>query len=147
MENNELLVAYCGLYCGSCHGYSGQVADLARDLRKALRESKYKNFAYYISETNFGKVYKGYDTCYEVLGAMVKFRCKKGCRQGGGNPYCKIRICCNKQNFQGCWECEIFENCDKLSFLEAVHQDAHLKNLRIIKKKGIEAFLKGKINW
>jgi len=29
--------------------------------------------------------------------------------------------------------------------LKANHGDAHIKNLRIIKKKGIDEFLKGKI--
>ncbi|NMC59372.1 MAG: DUF3795 domain-containing protein [Candidatus Methanofastidiosa archaeon] len=143
----EKLIAYCGLYCGDCHGYKGKVADLARDLRKELRESKYKNFADYVGQTSFGKSFQDYDRCYEVLGAMVKFRCKKGCKDGGGNPFCKIRKCCEKKSFSGCWECGEFENCEKLKFLEGVHGNAHLKNIRIIKKKGTKEFIKGKRYW
>ena len=45
LEGNENLIAYCGLYCGDCHGYQQKVPDLARDLRKELRKSKYKKFA------------------------------------------------------------------------------------------------------
>ena len=141
------LIAYCGLYCGDCHGHQQKIPDLARDLRKELRQTKYKKFADVISENNFGKAFKGYDTCYEVLGAMVRFRCHKGCRKGGGPPFCKIRKCCEKNGYEGCWECSDFETCEKLKFLDAVHDDGHLKNLRRIKKKGTEEFIKGKRDW
>jgi len=141
------LVSYCGLYCGDCHGYKQTVADMARDLRKELRDSKYKKFADSMAENNFGKTFKGYDTCYEVLGAMVKFRCHKGCRNGGGPPFCKIRKCNEKNGTHGCWECSDFETCEKLDFLKAVHDDGHIKNLRILRNKGIDTFIAGKRNW
>jgi hypothetical protein len=140
-------VAYCGLYCGDCFGHKGRVADLARDLRKELRDSKFKRFADFMATTGFGAVYKDYDACYEVLGAMVKFRCRRGCRGGGGPPRCKIRDCCRKKGLQGCWECGDFEGCGKLDFLGGVHGDAHLKNLRILSRKGPEAFITGKRHW
>lgn len=141
------LIAYCGLYCGVCHGYTGVIPDLARDLRKELRASRYDLFASLIAETEFGKVFKNYDACYEVLGAMVKFRCKKACRNGGGSPACKIRNCCDKKGIDGCWHCDDFETCNKLDFLRHVHGQAHIKNLRILKKKGVDEFLKGKKHW
>jgi len=146
-NQNKELVAYCGLCCLDCFGYKGKVADLARDLRKELRESKFKNFADFMSQTSFGRIYKDYDLCYEVLGAMVKFRCRKGCKAGGGPPTCKIRKCCQKKNLEGCWKCDEFEKCDKLNFLNPVHENAHRDNLRLIKKKGIDVFLNGKRNW
>jgi len=40
-DKNEKLVAYCGLYCGDCINYKGEVAGLARDLRKKLRQAKF----------------------------------------------------------------------------------------------------------
>jgi len=100
-----------------------------------------------LADSNFGKVFKDYDKCYEVLGAMVKFRCHKGCKNGGGPPFCKIRRCCQKKEIEGCWECEIFEKCEKLDFLKPVHDDGHIKNLKLIKKKGKKEFLKGKRHW
>lgn len=147
MSEQESLVAYCGLCCGDCHGYRGKIPDLARDLRKELRASHYEKFARGISEQGFGKAFKDYDTCYEVLGAMVKFRCKKGCKNGGGPPFCKIRSCCQKKGVEGCWECSEYETCDALDFLTVVHDDAHIKNLNIIKKKGTTGFLNGKRHW
>jgi hypothetical protein len=143
----ESPVAYCGLYCGDCFGHQGKIADLARDLRKELRSTRFDLFADFISGYGFGKVFKDYDTCYNVLGAMVKFRCKRGCKEGGGPPHCKMRICCKKKGYEGCWECDDFETCEKLDFLNPVHGDAHRKNLKAIRKKGIREFLKGKKLW
>jgi hypothetical protein len=147
IEQGDKLVAFCGLCCLDCHGYSGKVADLARDLRKELRAYKYDRFAHFISNEGFGAAFKDYDKCYEVLGAMVKFRCRKGCRDDGGPPFCKIRNCCQKKALEGCWQCDEFETCNKLDFLRGVHDEAHLKNLRLIKKKSIVEFIKGKRNW
>jgi len=141
------LIAFCGLYCGDCHGYAGKIPDLARDLRKELREIHYDKFASFISTYSFGKDFKNYDECYKVLGAMVKFRCRKGCRNGGGSPFCKIRKCVQKNGLVGCWECSDFETCKGLQFLEPVHGDAHIKNLRKIRKSGKEEFVKGKTLW
>ncbi len=143
MEEREL-IAYCGLYCGDCFSYQGKIADLARDLRKELRQAKFDKTAESMSEVPFFAAFKNYPQCYEVLGAMVKFRCNKTCRGGGGPPFCKIRVCCQNKEIEGCWVCEEFENCQKLDFLKVNHADAHLKNLRILKKKGTEEFIKGK---
>jgi hypothetical protein len=52
-----------------------------------------------------------------------------------------------KKNIQGCWKCEEFETCAKLDFLKSIHEDAHRKNLRKIKKQGTEKFINGKRYW
>jgi len=145
-DSEKDLIAYCGLYCGDCFGYKQKIADLARDLRKELRQSKFAKTAESLSEVSFFKVYKDYPQCYEVLGAMVRLRCKS-CGAGGGPPFCKMRKCCQKKGIDGCWQCDEFETCDKLDFLKANHDDAHIKNLRILKKKGVDAFISGKRSW
>jgi len=147
MTEEKELVAYCGLYCGDCFIYKGKIADLARDLRKELRQAKFNRQAESMSTVSFFKSFKDYRQCYEVLGAMVRFRCKNACRGGGGPPYCKIRKCCQKKNIEGCWQCDEFETCEKLDFLNPVHGDAHLRNLRKLKKQGVNAFIEGKRYW
>ena len=81
------------------------------------------------------------------MGTLVKFRCKRTCRGGGGPPVCKIRDCSQKKGFDGCWQCNEFETCQKLDFLKPFHGDAHIKNLKILKKSGVDRFLEGKRNW
>ncbi len=147
MAEPKDLVAWCGLYCGDCFGYQGRLADLARDLRKELRRARFDRTAEFMATIPLFKVFESYGQCYEVLGALVKLRCKKACRGGGGPPRCRIRSCCQKNGFEGCWECAAFARCEKLTTLEPVHGDAHLKNLRKLKREGVEEFLAGKRHW
>lgn len=140
-------VTYCGLCCLDCHGHTGTIPDLARDLRKELRRAHYEKFAENISQYPFARNFQNYKECYEVLGLMMKFRCRKGCREGGGPPFCAIRKCCQERNLSGCWECGESGSCEKLDFLNPVHGDAHRKNRKIIQKKGVEGFLEGKRYW
>ena len=146
MEEKDL-IAYCGLYCGECFGYKGKIADLARDLRKELRQAKFERTADFMSTISFFEVFKNYQQCYDVLGQLVRLRCKKSCKGGGGPPFCKMRTCCQKKGIEGCWQCDDFETCEKLNFLKPVHLDAHLKNLRKLKKQGVDKFLAGKKHW
>ncbi len=146
-KENEKLIAYCGLYCNDCIGYRQKAANLARDLRKELRETRFEKTAESLAKIPFFAKYKNYEQCYEVLGELVKMRCKKACKGDGGPPFCKIRKCCQKKGIEGCWECDEFETCKKLDFLKPNHGDGHLKNLRNISKKGIKEFLKGKKYW
>jgi len=145
MKVNKNLIAYCGLYCGQCPFYEGKIADLAKDLRKELRHTKFDRIAKGLSK--YFRQFNNYDACYEFLGTMVKFRCKKTCYDGGGPPFCRIRKCCLKRGSEGCWECAEFEVCKKLDFLSAVHKDGHIKNLRKIRKQSIKRFLQGKKYW
>ncbi|MDY6965132.1 MAG: DUF3795 domain-containing protein [Halobacteriota archaeon] len=144
-EEDKDLIAYCGLYCGDCINYKGEIADLARDLRKRLREAKFDRVSKGLLK--YFKEFDNYETCYEVLGAMVRLRCNRACLNGGGNPSCRIRKCCQKKEIRGCWECSEFESCKKFDFLESIHADANLKNLKRIKKKGQDKFIKGKRDW
>ncbi len=147
MSEKSGMIAYCGLYCQECPSYTGSIADLARDLRKELRTFRYEKVAESLSSHSFFEVFKHYPECYQVLGGLVKMRCKRGCKAGGGPPFCKIRKCCEKKGIEGCWECDDFKTCTKLDFLRASHGDAHLKNLRILSRRGVDHFLDGKKNW
>lgn len=140
--DNENLISYCGLYCGSCFQYIGSVADMARDLRKELRKNKFDK----VAEAIPFKEFDNYPECYQCLGAMVKLRCK-GCRGGFRSKFCKIAKCAQKKGYQGCWECDEFETCKEFEFLKPIHKDANIKNLRKIKKQGVEGFLNGKKHW
>ena len=67
-KKNGNLVAYCGLYCAECFGYKGSIADLARDLRKELRKSRYEKFAKFISTFSFGKDFNTMKSATKSLG-------------------------------------------------------------------------------
>lgn len=140
-EGHEKLVAYCGLYCGDCFFYKGEIADLAKQLRKKLREAKLtKN---YVEFAKFAKEFKDFPKCYDVLAAMMKMRCG-GCREGGGPPFCRIRKCCLRRGFEGCWECSEYETCRKLDFLRPTHTTCPHKEPEEDQKAGLRGVSKRK---
>ena len=143
MKLDKNLIGYCGLYCGDCPGHTGVIADLAKDLRKQLRKYKFETFAEYLPIKEF----KNYKECYEVLGAMVKLRCKRTYRDRKRATSCGIWKCCREQSFQGCWECDQFMDCEKLKVLEPLHKDFPIKNLRKIRRSGVESWLEGRRYW
>jgi Protein of unknown function (DUF3795) len=134
--------AYCGLYCGDCAFGQGTIPDLARDLRRELRAQRFEKVSEVIPFMEADK----YKDAYELLGTLVKMRCK-GCKTGSRSQFCHIAQCAVKKDYQGCWECGDFASCDKLHFLVPVHGDAHLKNLRKIKKVGLEEWVEGGPLW
>ena len=146
-DRKTKLIGYCGLYCGDCPGYTQRVANLARDLRAELNHSRFDKMAYVLARVPFFKEFKHYNNCYNLLGTMMKMRCKKLCKGNGSAHNCKVRNCARKKGFDGCWQCDVFSTCEKLKCLEGHHGSAHLKNLRKIKKVGPAAFIKGKRYW
>ena len=147
MEKSVDKIAPCGLYCGDCFAHQGRIADLARDLRKELRTAKFDMYAEELSKVGPFRDFEAYPEAYRVLGAMVKFRCKRGCRAGGGNPWCAMKKCTERKGIRGCWECDDVEGCSKLDALDATHGDAHRRNLRRLGKAGEEDFLVVKREW
>jgi hypothetical protein len=121
------LVAYCGLDCSHCFGYTKTISESAKGLRRTMRAEKMKQV--WPSIPFLGD----YDSFKKSLDALASFRCK-GCREGGGPPWCKIRTCAGKRDYESCAQCEEFESCEKLTLLEVGHKDEHLMNLRKLRK-------------
>ena len=142
----EELVTYCGLYCGDCFGYQGKIASLAGELHSELQDTNFKKNADLFATMPFFKVFENYDSFIELLKTLNELTCE-GCRSGGGPPFCEIRKCCQEKDIDGCWDCNEFESCEKLNFLHATHGDAHIKNLCLIKEKGIEKFINEDRHW
>jgi hypothetical protein len=146
-SERERLIAYCGLYCGDCSGYKGTIANLARDLHRELERERFADLAQFLSRIPCFKALEGFSQCCAVLQTLPKLRCKKTCRGNGGPPHCAIRACNRKKGYDGCWQCDKFKTCAKLDLLRAGHGDAHLRNLRKIRRSGATTFLAGKRHW
>jgi hypothetical protein len=138
-------IAYCGLDCTECINRKGEIADMARDLRKKLRKEKFAKMAPGLAK--YLKPLNDYNVCYVVLGAMVRLRCNRNCSDGGGNSFCKVRICCRKKEIEGCWECDELESCRKLDFLKPIHEDIHLKTIQKLRKKTVNKVSTVKMNY
>jgi len=78
------------------------------------------------------------------LKAISELNCKTPCRLGGDGceGSCEIIKCIKEKAFEGCWECDSFEKCEKLDFLKPFHGNAPAHNLRKIKEIGIDNWAK-----
>lgn len=141
------LVGYCGLYCGTCASYTQRISNVAKELRRELRKGKLDaKIAAVMAKVPGFEAFKHYEKGYELLGAMMKIRCSKSCRQGGGPPGCQIKKCAKKKRLAGCWECDDFVGCKTLAVLEQFGDTdrSYLKNLRKIRRDGVAAYVKQK---
>ena len=147
-NHNRALVAYCGLYCGDCVVRKGEIADLSKSLLARLRKAQFQRVGPGLA-TLF-KEFRALENtaqCCGCLHALSALRCGKTCREGGGSPRCAIRTCCREKGLEGCWDCDAFEQCPKLAYLEPVNGDAVLRNIGKIRKAGMAAFLRGRKYW
>jgi hypothetical protein len=143
MTRKTELIGWCGLYCLDCPSYTQTVANLAGELRKQLRQDKFDQYADVMAKMPNFKAFENYKQGVELLEAMTTIRCQ-GCKAGGWDGKCQIRQCVKQRNFKGCWQCDIFESCEKLKALGESGDMTYLKNLRKIKRHGPEEFVKSK---
>ncbi len=140
MEKAKRLLAYCGLYCGDCAGYSGEISEKANGLKKMLGKYKFELTASCL----FSKELKDYDKFVEMLEFLTGLKCERICREREDTEKsCNIRKCCRDKGFYSCHECSDFETCEKLRQLEGLHGDSCVENLRALKEKGLEDWVAG----
>ena len=145
-ENIEL-TAYCGLYCGDCLRYRSKAADLAKDLVSELQNTEFNKYAELKSgstkQFDAVKQFEHYKEFCEVLETIIALQCNNPCRVGGGCPTfsCEILECCQKKGFEGCWQCDEFENCGKFEPLKSIHGGSPQQNLKTIKELGLDKWV------
>lgn len=138
------LTAYCGLYCGDCIRYRSRASDLARELLSELKKMEFSKYAEIKSgpakQLDAVKQFEHYGECCEVLEAIVALQCNNPCRVGGGcyKFSCGILECCRKKGFEGCWQCDGFERCERLESLRSIHGNSPRLNLSTIQKFGLD---------
>ena len=147
--NSESQIAYCGLFCGDCVIRNGKLSTLANELLSQVHKPEFEKLAKGLPKImpDSFEALSDLKKCIYVLESMTHLDCFKICKDGGGGSSCSIRVCCQGKHIEGCWCCDEFETCEVLSWIDPVHKDAHRQNIRIIREKGIEAFLEGMKHW
>jgi hypothetical protein len=131
------LLAYCGLYCGDCAGYSGEIAAAASELIESVQRYKFDRTASQLFADELGN----FGDWFGKLEFMAGLTCDAVCRSR--DPRCAIEECCESKGYLACHECADFETCDKLKKHEGLHGDSHLCNLRAMREMGVEAWIAG----
>jgi len=145
MEDRKELLAYCGLYCGDCAGYSGEIAKTANKLKNLLIKYKFNITAKHY----FSKDLKEYNKFNDMLEFITTLKCEKTCRKKEDDETkCEIRICCRNKGFFACYECINYMECEKLKSQQKAHGDSYLKNFQAIKEMGIDNWVRnGRRYW
>lgn len=145
LVDNGSLLAYCGLFCGDCAGYSGEIAQSARELKAVMERYKFDQTAKHL----FSSELKDYPAFCDMLDFIMGLKCPAPCRErADGTTTCDIRKCCRMKGYYACHECADFEMCDRLSTLTALHGLSCIRNLRAIKETGVDEWVrKGKRRW
>ena len=124
--NPSELVANCGLYCGACDIYQKRILKSGKELKKILDGYNFKEIAKQVPGL------QDYEAFERVLNMMIAFfgQCP-GCKKGGGDPRCEIRICSNQKKYATCAECPSMP-CEKLKKVDST------EFLKDIKKMGLK---------
>ena len=131
-------LAYCGLFCGDCAGYSGDIADSAIELARVLDACQFDRTA----RARFSEQVGDFEAFRETLAFLSELRWPRICRErSAGETDCRIRACWIKQGFYACYECDAFETCGEFEMLEELHGDACVRNLRAIREMGLDQWL------
>ena len=134
------MTAYCGLVCSDCIRYRGELTDTARSLLSILEKRDFHHYA--AVKMKYEHVFEQYPIFVDVLKAITELECRQSCRKGGGcsSFACPIIECCIEKQYQGCWECEQLDNCDRFDFLKPFHGDTPKNNCNEIHNNGFTNF-------
>jgi hypothetical protein len=103
MDEQLEFVAYCGLYCGLCAGRS-RIPQRATALQQAMADEGW-NF--------WGQGIPGFPEFWQFLQGLADEGGCPGCRAGGGDPSCRIRICARERDLELCAHCPDFP-CERV---------------------------------
>ena len=162
----EKLVCPCGLTCCDCLFYKSEIYDAARKLKEVIelndldlflignsRKTNWKSMAEHLMLTEdqeweqvgqYFDMFKDMPLFMKILDGIIKLQCKATCTEAGGCSLagrthdCHALECVKSNGYDGCWQCEKFESCDKLNFVKKHYGYVIEENLKIAKEKGIE---------
>jgi hypothetical protein len=121
--DNESLLCYCGVYCGTCarwHEYT-EFRKIAATLAESLDAQGYQHWlSEHTDEFSYDEFRKGLDffsrdDCWVV--------CRAPCREGKEYD-CAIRTCCRERGIELCFDCSDFP-CSKFERKDVAEARAH----------------------
>jgi len=142
MMDRKDLIAYCGLYCGTC-AVRFRFPILANALYEALEPIKG-----YLVSTEEEEEKESFENFWEHLSDLSNIQTKSFCKDGleCGNPGCKIRLCAQEKNVDICVFCDDYPcvNFEDLKEDMGEDYDILLKDLEVLKRLGIEKWIEKK---
>jgi len=133
-ENVKNQIGHCGIWCGSCGGGNGTVQELARRFEEIVKNYKLEKYA--PKEFDFNEFMKG-------LAGMQAMPLCPGCREGGGLPTCKVKLCAREKGMPLCNQCNQITKCQNFEQLKKDHPKIKEDLMKIgNKKESIEKWMR-----
>jgi hypothetical protein len=95
---DKVYCCYCGLYCKNC-AVKVKVEPAAKTLFDEMKKAGFEEIIHMIPSS---------DGFWTFLKSMAENGVCISCREGSGNPGCKVRICAKEKNVEICALCESY---------------------------------------
>jgi hypothetical protein len=119
MDEQLEFVTYCGLYCGLCSART-RIPQRAAALQAAMADEGWPFW---------GQSIAGFPEFWKFLEGLAGEGCP-GCRAGGGDPGCRIRLCARERGVELCLDCPDFA-CEHVKALAARYPTLLADNRRL----------------
>lgn len=124
-------VTYCGLYCRLC-STKFRVPETAAILRDTLSSDGWQDFG--------EKIMPDFKTFWSVLKRFSDFdKTCPSCREGCGDPGCKIRMCAEERKIDICPDCEEYP-CEHIQAVAQRYPNLISDGMRM-KKIGVDVWI------
>ena len=95
---NKEYTCYCGLYCENC-AVKVKVEPASKILYEEMKKAGFEDIIHFIPDG---------DTFWSFLKSMVFDGVCISCKEGSGNPGCKVRICAKEKGIEMCTLCDSY---------------------------------------
>ena len=95
---DKKFICYCGLYCGNC-AVKVKVEPASKNLYEEMKKAGFEEVIHMIPDG---------DKFWSFLKSMVVNGVCVSCKEGSGNPGCKVRICAKEKGVEICALCESY---------------------------------------
>ena len=102
-EHETHLIAPCGIYCGACDIMLGKSTGQAKEMYRIINGFNIADVGAFF----MGVPQERVTDFLEILEKWSQGERCPGCRGGGGNPGCPIKVCSREKDFVTCAECEL----------------------------------------
>ena len=127
---NKKYICYCGLYCENC-AVKVKVEPAAKILYEEMKKAGFEEIIHMIPNS------EGF---WQFLKSMAEHGVCVSCKDGSGNPGCKVRLCAKEKNVEMCALCDSYPCENFTKFFEGYPMLKHDNS--ILRKQGMDAWAK-----
>lgn len=150
-------IAPCGMTCCDCLIGRSEIYETARAFKEAISDYEFDKFLLHFSKTNmpFFQDFKEFPEFLRLLDKIIFMECKNVCMEARGcsipkagdvfgellkeTHKCDVLLCIESKGYEGCWDCEMLENCEKKKFFSFTYGNVPVENCILVRDKGKNA--------